>query len=215
MFLWEHYFTLPRQELWRDEPGVRRAPLLPPRPYGGVDEPPRPALEEVSPAKDGGKHDPSRAVVNQLGGLGLGGGGGDAGGDLEGREINFPALTAHSKGLFSFLRVYNFGINRAKLILFSHFPVAPVGFLAGFLLQFLSRNLLPRFPTGIFIISHLVHRHVNGPLVHHRHQLWPHRGEDGEPGGGHRVRLVGRVGGRGGVVLAAADIVVVWVAQGG
>ena len=31
------------------------------------------------------------------------------------------------------------------------------------------------------------------------------------------MRLVGRVGGRGGVVLAAAaaDIVVVWVAQGG
>ncbi len=92
---------LPRQELWRDEPGVRRAPLLPPRPDGWVDEPPRPALEEVSPAKDGGKHDPSRALVYQLGGLGLGGGGGDAGGDLEGGEINFPALTPHSKGFFA------------------------------------------------------------------------------------------------------------------
>ncbi len=66
-----------------------------------MDEPPRPALEEVSPAKDGGKHDPSGALVNQLGGLGLGGGGGDAGGDLEGGEINFPAPTARSKGYFA------------------------------------------------------------------------------------------------------------------
>ena len=91
---------LPRQELWRDEPGVRRAPLLPPRPDGWVDEPPRPALEEVSPAKDGGKHDPSGALVNQLGGLGLGSRGGDAGGDLEGRENQFSCSDGTFKSFF-------------------------------------------------------------------------------------------------------------------